>query len=168
MGTPGKGKAIAFLREHVAYRGEDCVIFPMTRDSDGYGVFGVDGKVLKAHRWMCIEANGPAPSTVHEAAHSCGNGHMGCVNPRHLAWKTPAENGADKIKHGVAKGGVGRKLTVEQVRHILATRETKTAGELSAEYGVHRTLIHQVRRGQIWRDGLAQKPGGSGPYPGQA
>src|SRR3990167_5821208 len=91
----GKGKAAAWLRAHADYHGDDCLIWPFARKQDGRGQIGYEGETYGAHEFMCILVNGPAPSPIHETAHSCGNGHGGCVNPKHLSWKTPTENHID-------------------------------------------------------------------------
>jgi len=33
------------------------------------------------------------------AHHSCGNGHLGCVNPKHLYWGDASQNAKDAAKH---------------------------------------------------------------------
>lgn len=162
----GKGKAIAFLREHVSYTGENCLIWPMSRDRDGYGMLGFEGKHYKAHRWMCEAIHGPAPSPDAHAAHECGNGHRGCVNPRHLIWKTPTANARDRLRHGTARFGKGRparKLTVEQVQEIIALKGQKSHLELAAIYNVTDSNIRKIQQGISWRGG---KPGHPGFMPG--
>ncbi|WP_292637037.1 hypothetical protein [Mesorhizobium sp.] len=57
-----------------------------------------DGKCRRVSRLVCEEVHGPPPSPDHEAAHSCDNGDLGCATKRHLSWKTPKENTADKFK----------------------------------------------------------------------
>lgn len=100
----GKGKGIKWLREHVGYQGDDCLVWPFSRRKDGYGQVGVDGFVSKAHNVMCELVHGPAPSRNHMACHECGNGHLGCVHPKHVFWRTHAENMRDMVRHGRACG----------------------------------------------------------------
>lgn len=145
----GKGFGIEFLRAHVTYAGDDCVIWPLFIDPHrGYGVLGYLGNLYKAHRLMCELAHG-APSDGHEAAHSCGNGPAGCVNPRHLSWKTRTENQRDRVAHGTAgNGGSGRrrKLKPEQAAAVRASQEGNTV--LAERYGVTRSAIRQIRLGK--------------------
>src|SRR3569833_517171 len=96
----GKGRGITWLREHVNYDGPECLIWPWTRDGQGRGAVGIDGKLLRAHRVMCELVHGPAPTQEHHAAHSCGNGHNACVHPMHLSWKTKEENAQDRVQDG--------------------------------------------------------------------
>lgn len=94
-----RGEAAPFYRDVVVpYDGDECLIWPYARTPAGYGV--LDGHKIKVvSRRLCEEAYGPPPTPKHHAAHSCGNGHLGCVTRRHLSWKTPKENGADRIAH---------------------------------------------------------------------
>ena len=162
----GKGRTIAWLREHVAYDGADCLIWPFSRDEDGYGKFGHNGGTMKkAHRWMCEAVHGPAPSPSHYAAHECGNGHLGCVHPKHLFWKTHAENTADFMRDGRARYGSGRrhrKLTHEQVQIILNPPAEKTILQLSQEFGISYRHAKKIRQGISWRGGLPHKTAGRG------
>lgn len=160
----GKGKAIAFLREHVTYAGEGCLIWPFFRDYEGYGRLGYDGlPMVKAHRWMCEAINGPAPAPEYYASHLCGNGHLGCVHPEHLAWKTHAGNTEDFIKSGrrtPRKGRHPRKLTPEQVQIILNPPADKTLVQVAAECGVTYRHAKKIRQGISWRGGVTAKPNG--------
>lgn len=146
----GKGKCIDFLRGLIGHTGTECVKWPYTRDQQGRGVLGYNGEPHQAARLMCEMVNGPAPSDVHQAAHTCGKGHEGCVNPNHMAWKTPPENGQDMATHGTAKkpGGPRTILTPAQVVEIRSFKGIKTLRELAKEYGVAWETIGDVMRGR--------------------
>lgn len=58
---------------------EFCLIWPFNRAQNGYPTAGKNN-AIRPHRLMCERRNGPAPSSKHQAAHSCGKGHLGCVN----------------------------------------------------------------------------------------
>lgn len=149
----GQGKGIKILRAHVGHTGDGCLIWPMGRDDKGYGIVGYLGKVYKASRLMCILAHGEPPTPMHEAAHSCGNGHIGCFHPQHVSWKTGSENQHDSIQHGTfgRKPGCARfKLTLAQVAHIRSMKGQKTQRELGAEFGVSSETIGKIFRGQTW------------------
>lgn len=97
-GRTPKGEPERYLRENIlTYDGNDCLFWPFN-DSDGYGRMMKDGKCRRVSRLVCEEVHGPPPSPDHEAAHSCDNGDLGCATKRHLSWKTPKENTADKFK----------------------------------------------------------------------
>lgn len=145
MGERGEGSAIRFIRQHEQYPHEDwCLIWPFSK-TRGYGTFGYLGKRYYAHRFMCEMANGKAPSEIHEAAHSCGD--AGCVNPRHLSWKTPTGNGLDCREHGTHvrhRYGNAGKITAQQAETIRGLKGVKTLRDLAEEYGVSESAISNV------------------------
>jgi hypothetical protein len=102
-GSTEKGAAKTFVEEAALSEAGECVIFPFFRNKEGYGRLNLDsGRYVGAHFYACEIRNGSRPSSEHEARHSCGNGHEGCVNGSHLSWGTRKENVADAIKHGTA------------------------------------------------------------------
>lgn len=152
----GKGAAIQWLRAHVGHVGADCLQWPFST-SRGHANLSLNGKVLKACRLMCEFAHGNPPTPKHEAAHSCGRGHLGCINPQHLSWKTRTENQHDRREHGTAgKAGwshVRYKLTIEQVAEIRAIGPSKTKEELGRIFNVTPANIAKILRGESWPDG---------------
>lgn len=72
-----------------------------------------------------------------------------------LAWGTPAENGADKVRLGESCPGErnGRaRLTTADVRAIRAAPTAYgLAPRLAAQYGVAVVTIHKIRQRKIWR-----------------
>jgi hypothetical protein len=100
----GKGKTANWLRDHLDYPHDYCLIWPFSKDSRvGRGMMAINGQHGWAHRFMCELAHGPAPEGKPQAAHNCGNGHKGCVNPRHLSWKSNSENQIDRVRHDRVK-----------------------------------------------------------------
>ena len=84
-----------------------CLIWPYQRDSKGYARINHKSKNKVASRLVCIKVKGKPPTPKHEACHSCGNGHPGCVNPYHLRWGTRKENSVDAIAHGTVTRKIG-------------------------------------------------------------
>lgn len=154
----GKGKCIAWLREHVNHTGQNCLKYPFAvNPQTGYAQFGHNGELLYAHQWMCEQRNGCRPSPKHEAAHTCGNAHMSCVNPNHLEWKTRKQNAEDRLRHGNysnRKGQPRYKLTAETAAQIRALAGTDTQINLARRFGVSRQLISGVQTGVCWPDVL--------------
>lgn len=155
----GKGAGISFLRAHLSHMGGDCLIWPLSCDNHGYAVCGLNGKRHKAHRLMCEMAHGPAPSPKHHAAHSCGRGQQGCVNPQHVRWATPKENMEDSVRLGaVRKRGTRpfHKLTEEQVAEILKMKGLASYNTIGAMFGVKGKQIGKILRGEQWKGGKKQ------------
>lgn len=148
----GKGRGIAFLRSLIGFKGDICVTWPFSRDLQGRGIMGFEGKVHQAHRVMCRLAHGEPPSPIHQAAHTCGRGHEACVNPNHVCWKTPEENSLDMLVHGTARkpGRPKRRLTAVQVERIKALKGVSTQREIAAQFGVAWETIADIHRGRTW------------------
>ena len=150
-----EGRGLLFLRNLLISAPPDCVIWPMFRDkSNGYGRLGVDGEIPWAHRYMCELAHGPAPGPGYEATHSCGNGHGGCVNPRHLSWGTRTRNQLDRRFHGTkSRGGWQHrpKLTPVDVIQIRKYDGPLTQARLAQIFGVTDATIRDVRSGKSWK-----------------
>ncbi|NNU70378.1 hypothetical protein G9X67_34550 [Rhizobium sp. WYCCWR 11152] len=152
--SPG-GYVQKYFEEVVCqYEGDDCLIWPYSRSgsSKGYASFWHNGKTSLVCRVVCEKANGAPPKNNH-AAHTCGNGHLGCVTKRHLSWKTVKENSEDKIAHGTRRAGQengNSKLTESDVLAIL-TASGVSHSQLARQYGVSQPLISKIRRREMWK-----------------
>src|SRR5687768_6151405 len=104
------GAGEAFLRQHVNYQSDECLIWPYRVNRLGYAHAVIGGVPKVASRWMCILAHGEPDALRTEAAHSCGN--PSCVNPRHLRWASHRENMMDKNRHGTSNIGERNGKTV--------------------------------------------------------
>lgn len=157
-GHPDKGRTPPgsikkWLDAHRDHQGDDCLLLPFV-GGKGYGSLKLSsGRSTKPSRYMCQLAHGNPPSSAHHAAHTCGKGHLGCVNPRHLMWKTPAENQADRLIHGTDIRGEkhgNSKLTRVQAMTIIRVRGRVSQRQLAKRYGVAQSTIHAVQSGQNW------------------
>lgn len=152
----GKGKAARWLRDHLDYPHDYCLIWPFAKDNRvGRGLMAHNGKHGWAHRFMCELAYGPAPEGRPQAAHSCGNGHKGCINPRHLSWKSNSENQIDRTVHARTKRYEKRlgftQEIADQIRARYGRKEC-TQVQLAKEYGcslgtIQYYLKYQQERG---------------------
>ena len=132
---------------------EDCIIWPFSKAQNGYGRIKIDGGTQYVHRIVCTSTHGKPPTTRHHAAHSCGNGHIGCVNWRHLGWKTPSENAADKIVHGTDNRGTkhsSAKLTETQVKEIRALSGVISQTVLGVKYGISCAHVSGIQTRKYW------------------
>jgi hypothetical protein len=147
--TKGKGKCAQWVRAHVGYQGIGCLIWPYARVTDGYGQMGYMGKMKRAHVMMCELAHGPAPEG-HEAAHNCGNGHLGCVHPKHLEWKTRNDNQRDRAKHNRRPLNGKPRLRPDQIRMIRQLKGQMTQQAIADRFGTSRTNVILIHSGQSW------------------
>jgi len=157
----GEGPNFKWLTDHVGYRGNDCLPWPFCRDGRvGRGQLGYRGRNWWAHRLMCVLAHGEPPTPKHQAAHTCGKGHFGCVNPRHLSWKTNSENQLDRAKNGNAlrnPHGPRGALTPAQQAEIVALKGKMPQTAIAAKFGVSLGCV------QYWMKYRAVR--GHGPIP---
>lgn len=154
-GSTEWGAAKAFLdRLSIEPQGDDCIAWPYSRNNQGAGQIRIKKKSHLVARVVCSRVHGLPPTPKHQAAHSCGKGHEGCVNPNHLEWKTQTQNEADKIGHGTAWGTRKHhwaKLTVEQVQAIRlrhASGEARTS--IARDFGVSAHHVWQICSRRCW------------------
>ena len=143
-----KRPGLKFILDHVGHQGRECLIWPFTCCTPGYGNFMADKTRHLAHRYMCQLIHGEPPTPEHHAAHACGNRR--CVNPNHLSWKTQSENQLDRREHGTTKK-TAAKLTQQQADQIRQLRGQETAIVTAAKYGVTESNVRQIQDGTIWR-----------------
>lgn len=154
-----RNKGREFIEEiAVKYDGDDCLIWPYSFSGQNYNKGGGyptysqgRGKRIGAHRTVCEITNGAAPSIQHQAAHLCGNSR--CLNPKHIAWKTPVENAQDKIRHDTHISGeksANAKLTADDVRNIRRLHPDVSARNLAELFGVCREQIHNILSRRKW------------------
>lgn len=146
-----------FIEMALSYQDKEvCLYWPFANDRDGYAIHDIGtAKSTFVHRRICEVVKGPPPSPKHQAAHSCGKGHLGCINPHHLGWKTPRENSEEREIHGTTARGERHgyaKLTWEKVREIRALQGKLSGPEVAVKFGVTKTNIYDIWNGKIWRE----------------
>ena len=150
---------------------DDCLVWGRGKDGDGYGAVKVDGKMRKAHR-LALQLTKPAPVGKvcsvkgewvpgHKLAAAHGPCHnRSCFNPKHLSWRTLAENTADRKRDGTGQDNEDNgscKLSnadVTRIRELWEgpyrgpNRTGPTQYELADQFGCDTTYISKVVRGQ--------------------
>lgn len=129
-----------WIEAHKDYPHEDwCLIWPFARESRvGRGMMPDGANGQWAHRVMCEAVNGPAPPDKPQSTHSCGNGDMGCVTPRHLSWGDNSSN--QLLRYAQGRGnpnanGNKSMFTPEQIADIQAKYGEFTQTKLAEMYG---------------------------------
>lgn len=156
------GAAKAFADGAVTYSGDDCLTFPFAKTEYGYGwIRDPDRKTpIGAHVYVAERAHGPRPSPKHEACHTCGNGHLACIAPKHLYWGTRADNVADAISHGTynkpptmrGEAHPMAKFTADEVRAAKAMMDSgMTQGAVAKITGIRQTKLSDIKNGKSWR-----------------
>lgn len=149
------GRAMRWILEHKDYDADDCICWPFARSSNGYGNIRINGKNRVASRVMCETAHGYPADLILEAAHSCGNGADGCMNPKHLSWKTHAENERDKNDHGTRYRGSDCSFSKKDwplVRMIKEKKGLMRNRDVADLFSVDRRFVSSVWNGHSWRD----------------
>lgn len=154
---PPQGEIDRFYREVLLTdeRGPDdeCLIWPYCRNGAGYAQKVFDGEKQFVHRRLCEEVHGPAPTPEHQAAHSCGRGHLACVTKGHLDWKTRPENEADKLTHGTDPRGERcgtSKITEATAREILALKGKMPIEAIGKRFGVSGGHVNNIHLRKRW------------------
>lgn len=153
-GGVDKGEPLRFLRSVLGEPSSpDCIKWPFADAGNGYGKVWFEDKWTFAHRAMCVMAHGNPPRPSHQAAHACGKGHEGCINPGHLSWKTPKENVADTAIHGTRNRGRKNgqaKLMESQVLAIRRAAGKETQQSLAIKFSVNRATISDIQTKRRW------------------
>lgn len=152
-GGTANGEPQLWVNSHMHYTGDDCILWPFARGAGGDAIIVIDGIHASASRYMCKLANGEPSDATLETAHSCGNGHLGCMTKRHLRWDTHSGNMADKVIHGTTNRGErhgNSKLTRSDVIAIRKLLNTQMASETALSFGVNRSVIAKIKAGHLW------------------
>lgn len=143
------GHAQIYYRDVVrAYSGDECLIWPFSTIK---GYAGLGGRYV--HRILCTEEFGPAPTPEHEAAHSCGKGHLACVAKSHISWKTPSMNQMDRVRHGTSNRGERHprsKLTEAAVLEIRALHGKLSLRKIASMFDIHPNSVYEIQARKRW------------------
>jgi hypothetical protein len=153
LGKPGDGRH--FVRTVAANaQGDECLIWPYGRMPRGYGRISLRRRSFLAHRIVCLVAHGEPGSTSSLACHSCGNGHLGCVNQKHIYWGSPRTNQLDRVEHGTSNRGERHGASKLTSNDVLAIRSLSANGkknrEIAAYFGVAHQTISKIMSGKAW------------------
>lgn len=151
----------------------DCWLWKDATGAQGYPIIRRRPGGCQLVRRVVVALDGRPAMARQPVASTCGE--KLCCNPAHLAPSTiaavakkAAANGSFSRPERAARIAASKrksdsaKLTMEQAREIRAS--TESGPVLAERYGVNRSLIGGIRRGQAWRDysnpfaGLGARP----------
>lgn len=107
---------------------------------------------VEVHRLVAETFIGPPPTPLHQVAHFDGV----CTNCslHNLRWATPAENDADKERHGTVMLGEKNsqaKLTKNQVIEIRLRRQSgELLTSIASDFGVKFQQVSKIAHRQRW------------------
>lgn len=153
-GARARGEVRKFFLDNVlTYKGDDCLIWPYAKGTTGYALMQLGGRCQTVSRVVCLEVNGPPPAPEYESAHSCGNGHLACVTPSHVAWKTPKDNCADRVTHGTMLRGERHGMAVLSTDDVIEIRTlagSASCASIGKSFGVNSGTIHNIIKRRTW------------------
>ena len=128
-----------------------CLLWQGSRSRDGYGMLYFNGRPTRVHRVAWILSRGPIPAGL-LVCHHCDT--PCCVNVDHLYLGTDLDNARDTSTRGRWNSRAGElnprvRLTKEQAESVLT--DPRNGPELAAFYGVNRSTINRIRRGETWQ-----------------
>lgn len=130
-----------------------CWLWAGAQHEQGYGLFSLHRRNVRAHRVSWVLANGPIPDSL-VVCHKCDT--PACVNPTHLHLGTQGENTRDAVARGLftPPRGVGfakPSLTAAEVLEIVAMRQRGERLRIIAErFGVSAGAVFGVVSGRSW------------------
>ena len=127
----------------------DCWYWTRSRNKQGYGHFGYNGKIYKVHRVvMSLERNFDILSKF-EVCHACDN--PPCFNPNHLFIGDHKKNMADALEKKIIIRNKYGRFGDGQIEPLLSLEEKKlvyemidlkiSQTEIAKSLGVSRTVI---------------------------
>lgn len=153
LAQPGPTPIQTFIQKAATCTDDDCLIWPFETKNLRVHI-RVNGEAVFASRHVCTLAHGAPPTPEHETAHSCGKGHLGCMNANHLRWATKIENQADRLIHGTDLRGEKNWSTVLNRKAVRAIRQSLESGEsqysVAARYSVSRACIASIATRRSW------------------
>lgn len=152
--TAKRGEPYKFMCEEIKKETDECLLWPYAKIPNGYGVINHEKNYQLTHRLVCMMVHGEPPFPEAQAAHLCGNGHLGCFNPRHLKWTDQSENQMHRVKHGTSNRGESHGLSHRTNEQILQLKSYIDKGmtdtEIGKMVGEHPRYVNMIRHGKIW------------------
>lgn len=157
MTSPEKrnGQALVNFMTRVSFPSEKAACWEWAGNlGDGrYGYLHVDGKSVRAHRWIYALLNGPIPDDQ-VVRHKCDNPK--CVNPMHLEIGTHSQNCVDKYQRGRGADRKGAKHPLARITEadVIEIRRLAECGythkQISARFDISSQHVGKIVRRENW------------------
>lgn len=148
-----------FMSKVYKFRTDGCWEWCAATNNGGYGEFGINGKIYKAHRISYLIHYGDLDNTD-DVLHSCDFPRCDfprCVNPNHLFLGNQLINMQDCARKGriVTPRGENNGLSKLTDKDVLEIIELSNKGyntyRLGEMFGVNATAIQKILTGKTWR-----------------
>lgn len=133
----------------------DCMIWSGARDKNGYGLFKLKRKMLKAHRVSWEMHRGSIPKGL-LVCHRCDC--PPCVKPEHLFIGSAKDNTQDMIRKGRKAPSKGElhsqsKITEYDVRLIRALWDQRVLSQskIAKKFNITRSNVSAIVRNISWK-----------------
>jgi len=134
-----------------------CWVWIACKDKDGYGFFRLNGKNIRAHRFVYEYYKGIIPSNT-LVLHSCDN--TSCISPYHLFLGTNQDNMLDKVQKQRCNSKHGEechysKLSENDVICILEGIQNgkfTNIHSITNTYNISHNPIHDILNGKSWKN----------------
>ena len=153
MRTP-TGDPMRFLKKTISDNSNECVLWPFTKDKDGYGSIriGDRGKV-RVNRYVLEITSGLPTDDSLIACHKpliCHN--PSCINPNHLYWGSYQQNADDKKLDKTVLMGENHPVSKLNNSDILKIRSDNRLHRIIAdEYDITDTSVSFIKSKKIWK-----------------
>jgi len=123
---------------------DDCWEWKRSLTTEGYGQFGVSGRMIGAHRVAWELTNGLISKGM-LILHDCDN--KKCCNPKHLYLGTHCNNMTDAVSRGF-QGGRQAILNKEKVQRVKDLKGKYSSRRVASLFGVSHMTISNIWKGK--------------------
>lgn len=125
----------------------ECLLWPFSIQSQGYGTCHVNGRHMYAHRYAFFIANGHLPNPC--ACHTCDV--RACINPRHLFEGTIADNSNDASRKLRLPTKTTPEIVAAMRRDYVPRLPGRSGHALARKYGLSQATVAAILRREIWK-----------------
>ena len=136
-----------WLRGRRDHTGKSCLFFPMMVHGRPTSVKYNYKTMLAAKAMLTMTSGLPTCPKRKFALHTCGNGHMSCVNPDHLYWGSMKDNAIDAALHNDRSKSV---FDVDPGVIVEIAQSGKLVKVLARQTGVPPSVIDGVKSGRLF------------------